>query len=109
LFCIQFTAQSWLVQLFLTCPPQYEAEGVICPNVSAVAQFKEAVASGFITWHAFPFNGEAELADVNLFQFGLEMTHALDDLLGVPRKTVMSQRDGKTKVQFFFFFLLFDV
>jgi hypothetical protein len=90
---LHFTAQSWLVSLFLDCPPSFAKQGVICPNATEIANFKEAAGKGWITWHAFPFNGEPELMDPSLFSFGISMTHGLDDLLGQKRKIVMSQRD----------------
>ena len=90
---LHFTAQSWLVQMFLNCPPEYQARGVVCPSSTAISQFREAVKKGFITWHAFPFNGQAEIFDASMFSFGFEMTHQLDDILNVSRKKVLSQRD----------------
>lgn len=96
---LHFTAQSWLIELFLRCPKQYAQVGVVCPNATEISQFKEAVARGYITWHAFPFNGEAETMDESLFSFALNMTHTLDDMFQLPHKTVLSQRDvpGMTK------------
>ncbi len=79
---LHFTAQSWIVALFLNCPAEYEARGLVCPSLDEVAAFKLAVSKGYITWHAFPFNGEAEVFSSDLFDFGFKLTHHLDDLLG---------------------------
>jgi hypothetical protein len=87
---LNFTAQSWLVSLYLDCPGNM---GLNCPNASALAQFHAAVTAGYITWHAFPFNSEPEFYDSSMFGFGVDLTHKLDELFGLPNKTVMSQRD----------------
>ncbi len=58
---LKFTAQSWLVSMYLECPPSLAALGLQCPNATERAQFLDAVQQGFITWHAFPFNVEAEV------------------------------------------------
>lgn len=87
---LRFTMQSWIVSLYMHCP---EGLGLHCPNASQLSVFEEAVAKGWITWHAFPHNGEAEAMDAWSFGFGLDLTHSLDDALNVTRKTVMSQRD----------------
>ena len=39
---LHFTAQSWIVDLYLDCPTDM---GLHCPNASAIAQFDEAVAN----------------------------------------------------------------
>uniref|UniRef100_A0A6B2KYN8 P-type domain-containing protein n=1 Tax=Arcella intermedia TaxID=1963864 RepID=A0A6B2KYN8_9EUKA len=90
---LKFTAQSWIVSLFLNCPSSYEAQGVICPTEAEVGMFKEAVAKGWITWHAFPFNSEPELMDLSLVEFAIQLTHDLDKSFNLPPKTVLSQRD----------------
>ena len=90
---LHFTAQSWLVEMFLNCPQPYMAEGVVCPTTEEISMFKEAVQKGYITWHAFPFNGEAEIMNPSLFSFAINMTHTLDDKFSLPRKKTMSQRD----------------
>ena len=79
---LHFTAQSWIVQLFLNCPQEYAARGVVCPTGEEITNFKLAVSKGFITWHAFPFNGEPEVFSPDLFDFGFKLTHSLDDALG---------------------------
>ena len=88
---LQFMAQSWIVSLFLDCPPGLA--GVRCPTPGERANLTTAIARGYITWHAYPFNGEPELLDAPQFSAALGLTHALDDALGVPRKATMSQRD----------------
>ena len=88
---LRFTAQSWIVSLFLDCPPALA--GLVCPTAAEVANFTRAVAAGYITWHAFPFNGEPELMYRDLFLAAVNLTHALDDRFGLPHKATMSQRD----------------
>jgi len=88
---LSFTVQSWLVSLFMNCPPNYY--GVVCPNSTEIQNFKESVSKDWITWHAFPFNTEPEIMDPSLISFALNLTHQLDDLFQKPRKTVLSQRD----------------
>lgn len=90
---LMFTAQSFLISLFFDCPKAYEALGVLCPNETEIAMVKTAIANDWLTWHAFPFNGEMETMDASLIEFGLAMTHQLDDAFGKPRKYVLSQRD----------------
>ena len=63
------------------------------PNASEVAAVAQAVRDGVITYHAFPFNAEPELADAELIKGGIAAVHALDARFGQPKKTVMSQRD----------------
>jgi hypothetical protein len=87
---LKFMAQSWLVSMYLDCPPN---AGIHCPSPGAVANFTAAVARGYVSWHAWPFNGEFELIDPPLVEAGFALTHALDDALDVPRKGVVSQRD----------------
>lgn len=61
---LHFMAQSWIVSLYLDCPPGIP--GLMCPTAAARANFTDAVRRGYITWHAFPHNGELELADAGL-------------------------------------------
>lgn len=87
---MKFMTQSWLVSLYLNCP---SGMGLPCPNATMLAQFNESVANGFLTWHTFPHNAEVELADAALVDFGVDMTHEIDDYFGLPHKQTMSQRD----------------
>lgn len=88
---LHFMAQSWIVSLYTSCPPG--VPGLRCPSPAALANFTDSVARGYITWHAFPHNGELELADAGLIAAGFALTHGLDDAFGLPRKAVLSQRD----------------
>ena len=87
-----WTTHPWLLSLALDCPPHM---GYRCPNQTAVTSMVRAVADGVISFHAFPFNAEAELYNSKLFDFGLQFTHDLAAQLrkpdGPPR--VISQRD----------------
>ena len=85
-----YTTFSWLASAYLSCVP---SSGMHCPNASALAEFKAAAKRGDITWPAFPFNSEHAAYDPGMVQFGVNMTHELDDLLGVPRKKTLANRD----------------
>ncbi|CAL5218578.1 g272 [Coccomyxa viridis] len=86
----RYMTQSWLVSLFMDCPPNF---GITCPSYEEVEAFTEAVHAGDIFWHAMPFNTQVELLDAPLLQYAVEMTHELDDRFGQPPKRTMSQRD----------------
>ena len=87
---LNFMFQSWVVNMYLDCPP---GMGLHCPNATAIATFEEAVRAGDITWHAFPHNAQLEIMDPVLIQAGIQMTHDLDDRFGLPHKHTLSQRD----------------
>lgn len=67
----------------------------------------QAINRGDIAWHAFPFNGEAELLDPSLFAQGFSIAHDLvsslttintinnvqDTKFGKNKTITMSQRD----------------
>ena len=79
------------ISMYIDCPSDWE--GIQCPNATALAQFREAVQHGWITWHAFPFNTEPEFYDGPMVDFAVQLTHDVDSKLGQAKKTVMSQRD----------------
>lgn len=111
---LRFTAEPWLVAFLLHCPagdayphlpkglplgpenpntPSH-GDGLLCPNATQLARFRRAVADGAITWQAFPFAGQPEILDGELFAWAItNITHAIDDELHVPHKTVFSTRD----------------
>ncbi|KAA0165994.1 hypothetical protein FNF31_01608 [Cafeteria roenbergensis] len=93
---LRWMTQAWLVDLFLNCPAGTATEAiynVTCPNATERAIVVDALNKGFITYHAFPHNADMSLGTAGMIRFGVNMTHALDDSLGLPRKTVVSQRD----------------
>ena len=87
---IKFTTQSYLVSLFVDCPPAFL---VRCPTAGELTNFTAAVKAGYITWHAYPHSGSVEKHDPSMLAFALKMTHDLDDRFGVRRKSVLSLRD----------------
>lgn len=87
-----YTTQPWLVSLFLDCPSKVWS-GLICPNQTAVQEFKDAVKRGDIRWHAFAFNSQAEVMDSSLVHYGLSMVEELDEYFGLERKITMRQAD----------------
>lgn len=44
-------------------------------------------------WQAMPFNSQLELLDVDLLDFSIKLTHALDKRYGKAPTVTMSQRD----------------
>jgi hypothetical protein len=84
-----YTTKSWLVTLYLNCPTSL----FVCPTAQQVDDFKAAIRLGDISWHAFPFNAQPEFMDTSLFEFGIHMSHRLDDQFNQTRKIVMGQRD----------------
>eukprot|EP01047_Picozoa_sp_COSAG01_P005439 COSAG01_NODE_185_length_22691_cov_53.142478_24_plen_206_part_00 len=85
----KYTSHAWLLDLFFDCPRQLglncsaasgAAEGrlgttpddhpacVVCPSAAEVALVEKAIADDVITWHAYPFNAEPELADAGLLR-----------------------------------------
>ena len=101
--CLWFLAllrqitHSWLVYLYLHCDELpalgFTKEPVICPSAEAKAAFTAAVRAGTITWHAGPMNQQVEWMTAEMFKFGVNVSHSLDDAFGLPHKTVLSQRD----------------
>lgn len=88
---LHFMAQSWIVSLFLDCPPNIL--GLVCPTPQEVSDFERAVTAGYITWHALPWNGEPELMSRDMFDAALNLTFTLDDRFALPHKATVSQRD----------------
>ena len=88
---LRFTAQAWLIDLFFHCPPG--VPGLRCPTAAEQAALSNAIARGWLTWHAFPFNSEAEMHLADTLTAGVQLVHALDDRFGLPHKATMSQRD----------------
>jgi hypothetical protein len=87
---IRWLGQSWIFDLYLNCPPN---AGLRCPGAAAVAEFKQAVREGMITWHGFPHNAELEVLSAAGLRNGINQSHALDDLFALPHKRVVSVRD----------------
>eukprot|EP00035_Acanthoeca_spectabilis_P023764 m.450846 g.450846 ORF g.450846 m.450846 type:complete len:766 (+) comp20055_c0_seq1:144-2441(+) len=81
---------SFLVSLFLDCPPNM---GLHCPTETAVEQFKAAVKAQHIVWPALPTNAELATADEASLRFGIYMSNSTADTLGVTRPQVLSTRD----------------
>lgn len=84
-----FTTHSYLVWLYLNCPPY---SGLNCPDNDNIYNFKEAIREGIIVWHAFPFNAQPEVYDKSMMDFGFQFTMNVSRDLGYIPST-MSQRD----------------
>jgi hypothetical protein len=78
-----YTTHSFLISLFLDCPP---GMGLQCPNSTTTAAVTDAIKSGAITWHAHPHNAQYEFYDTSLLQFSFDLTHDLDRRFGLPPK-----------------------
>jgi len=86
-----FTTHSYLVSLYLDCPPNM---GLHCPSERAQKDFTDAIMRGDITWHAFPFNTQPEyLLKSFMIEVAVGLTHHLDNMFSKQIKTTMSQRD----------------
>ena len=97
---LNYITHPWLVYLYLNCHSLGEEmttkdldEPLQCPNATALAAFEQAVRKGTITWHAGPMNMQAEWMDSEIYKFGVNMSHLLDDHFDLPRKRTLSQRD----------------
>ena len=64
-----------------------------CPTAAAQADMRAALKDGHIVMQAFPFNGEPEVLDSDMFEFGLNFTAELAREHGAAAPTVLSQRD----------------
>lgn len=52
---------------------------------------RDAIRKGWITWHAFPFNGQMEMFDSSLLEFAVQLVHDLDEEFELPPKHTLSQ------------------
>ena len=87
-----WTTHSWLVSLYLDCPPHM---GYYCPSEAEKAAFIAGVLDTTITWHAMPFNGEMELLTPDLLTFAVELGRelAVRTKRPGPLPNTVSQRD----------------
>ena len=69
---LRWMTQTYLVTLFLDCPPGL---GLHCPDAAAVAAFEGAVVAGDITWQAFPHNAELMMLDPGGYLLTDSLTH----------------------------------
>jgi len=94
---LHYVTHPWLVYLYANCAQIADMNldaPVTCPNATEFADFKAAVATGSITWHAGPMNQQAEWMNGRLFQAGVDMSHQLDVAFSLPKKkSVLSLRD----------------
>jgi hypothetical protein len=88
---LKFTTQSWILSLFFDCPQN--VPGLVCPTPELIANVTSAINAGYLTWHAWPHNGEYELLDDFMIEQGFALTHRLDDTFAQPHKATVSQRD----------------
>eukprot|EP00966_Prymnesium_polylepis_P196107 4544711-Prymnesium_polylepis.1 len=97
-----YLTNAWLVAFMLDCEnsgltdwraPNVGAKLLECPNASALAAFKAAVARRDVHMHAFPFSANPGLYDTSLFKASLRMALDQARALGVRPPTTFSQRD----------------
>jgi hypothetical protein len=62
--------QSWLISLYLDCPPHMRLN---CPSDQAKAAMIKALQAGDIVYHAYPFNAELEFMEESLLEFGFQV------------------------------------
>jgi len=89
-YSLIYTTHAWLVDLYLSCPP---GMNIHCPSAEQQATLLAALRDGTITYHAYPFNVEAEVMDAPLMEFGFHLVRQLDARVRSQNTTVMSQRD----------------
>jgi hypothetical protein len=93
---LHYITHPWAVYMYMHCNELgalHMDAPLKCPNASAKAEFVDAVKEGVIVWHAGPMNMQAEGMNAALFQFGVNLSHSLDDAFGLPHKTTLSLRD----------------
>lgn len=73
-----WTTGSWLVRRALD---SYSGK--------RLKEFEDAIARGFVAWHALPFTVHSELMDPALFDFGLSISKDLDRRFG--KKTIAAK------------------
>jgi hypothetical protein len=91
-----YTSHSWLLSLYLHCPPNLTLSGetLRCPTPAAQQELRDAIAAGDVYFHAGAFNIEYEQALTStVIDFSFQLARDLADELGVPRPTVLSLRD----------------
>ncbi len=67
-----WTTGSWLVSQYLKTASEADCE-----------RMKNAVENKFISWHGLPFTMHSELADRELYKYGLTIFKKLDNMFGV--------------------------
>ena len=87
----KYITHPWLMSLLFDCPcanstsclarslNNTRASPLICPNITEVESFKEAVNQGYMYWHAFSFNSQLENMSPTLLRSGLKMAKAYDN------------------------------
>jgi len=88
---LKWMTQGYIVSMYLDCPPNI---GLHCPDDQAKAKFLDAVAKGYIWWHAFPHNAELALAPREFLEASIRYTQKLARDSKMPNiPAVLSQRD----------------
>jgi hypothetical protein len=101
----RWTMSPWVASFLLDCPhavwrernefsTTIESPGLVCPNASAVAAFKAAVARGDINFYASAFCTMFEYGDAELTRWTSDFVRSIGTHAGQKhRSTVASQRD----------------
>lgn len=71
-----WTTGSWLISRYLEKSPD-------------AARMEHAINEHLISWHALPFTMHVEMADSNLYEYGLSISKKLDERFG--RKTIAAK------------------
>ncbi len=82
----KWTSHAWLLRQMLD-----NSTGSVTPQ--ALSSLQDAIARGWIQWHALPFNLQAEVSDASLYEYGVSVAHQLDQQFNKTRKVAASQKD----------------
>eukprot|EP01083_Nonionella_stella_P031943 87397_1 len=91
-----YTQQPWLMSFYLNCPRNFTLNNVVlqCPTETELAEMKQAIANGDLTWQASAFNVQFEAMDETIFQSSLNVAKQLNQQFGIKRRQfVVSSRD----------------
>ena len=99
-----YTTHAWLMQRYLQCPKgdclakslnNNFSKPLQCPTQAEVEKFTAAAKNGDIAWHAGPFNWQPENMSPALFDAGIDLVRAMDEMFynGNKNTTTMSVRD----------------
>jgi hypothetical protein len=74
-----YTSHPWLISIYLNCNKFNSFPGKLhCPSQQNVTLFRNAILSGSIAWHAFPFNAQMSLMDSSMIKAAIALGHNLD-------------------------------
>lgn len=87
-----FTTHGYLVYAFIHCEKDL-LQGISCPDLDIVNNFRQAIVNGNIVWTALPFNIHSEMNNKFMLEQQIKLIQSLDREFNLTYKTVLSQRD----------------